>query len=350
MLGVDLATLEAVFLVAMGGWLIVLGGAFLLSQRTVDRVSAVLLALAGVYAILWQEPAMLGMGEALHTAIAQPVFLLLVSGAIFLWIYWLFERHVEQLETARDELGQALTLERTLFDVFSHDLRNPLATAILDLEALARRQPDLADELEPIEEEIERASDVMANGLAYTRLSGHEEDVEVGPLDLVTVVDQAVDHCRRRADAADVELEVQTPDQLSIAGSPLLERAIENVLDNAIKFSPAGGRVLVSVEDGSDRAIVSVVDQGPGVPDEEQGGMFERFSQGDPRDRGAGLGLAIVDQVVELHDGRIEVTDAPGGGTAVRLTFPKQGPPRAQPTPGASPQKASVATPREEVT
>jgi hypothetical protein len=101
---VDLATLEAVLLVAMGGWSIVLTGAFLLDPSTVDRVWAVLIALAGACAIFWRPPTRLGIGEELSVAIVQPVVGFLLAGATFLW---LLERHGEQREAAPEELGLA---------------------------------------------------------------------------------------------------------------------------------------------------------------------------------------------------------------------------------------------------
>lgn len=322
-MGVDLATLEAVFLVGMGGGLIVLGGAFLLGRRTVDRVSAVLLALAGVYAILWQQPALLGVGEALHVAVAQPVFLLLLSGAVFLWTYWLFERHAERLEEAHADLAEALSLERTLVDVLSHDLRNPISAAQLDIQALKRKRPSLAEELAPIEEEIERAADVMTDGLVFSRLSTPTGDLPTELLDLADVVATAVDSGRERAAERDVTIELDGPEHLPIQGSPLLQQAIENLVDNAVKFSPRAGKIEVELEGGADAARITVLDEGPGMPTDDRGELFQRFQQGDDGPLGAGLGLAIVQRLVDLHDGDVEIRGEAEDGTRIEIRLPR---------------------------
>jgi signal transduction histidine kinase len=144
--GVDLAALEAVFATLTGGWLIVLGGAFLLRRR-VDTVSPALLVLAGIYVLLWRGPALDGLdpSEAFHVSIAQPVFLLLLAGAVFPWVYGLFERHADGLERSQAKLAEALSLQHTLVDGLNHDVRNPLAAACTSTgPAPASRTPSAA--------------------------------------------------------------------------------------------------------------------------------------------------------------------------------------------------------------
>lgn len=340
MVGVDLALLESVILVGMGGWLIVLGGAFLMRPRPVDRVSAVLLMLAGVYAILWQEPALFGLGEAIHVAIAQPVFLLFLSGAVFLWTYWLFERHVTKLESTRDELSESLELERTLVDVLSHDLRNPIAAAHLNVQTIAENEPELADELEPIQEDLSRAADVMADGLVYSQLSMGEEVPETEMLDLVELVDEAVDHCLSRAERRAIQLRHEESGPVAAQVSPILERAVENLVDNAIKFSPDGGTVTVRTHADLDDAVVSVTDEGPGMDAEERERFFDRFEHGAEGQTGSGLGLAIVQRLVDLQDGEIDVESRPGEGTTVTIRVPS--PDEDQPTGPANPDPAGT--------
>lgn len=320
-MAVDLATLEAVFLVAMGGWLIVLGGAFLLGQRTVDRVSSLLLVLAGVYAILWQQPALLGVGEAVHVAIAQPVFLLLLSGAIFLWTYWLFERHVERLEVTLSDLEDSLRLERTLVDILGHDLRNPIASAKLGVDSLAREHPSLADELEPVQDDLRKATDAMNNGVVVSRLSSATEETPMEVLDLAEMTREVVEDRQAHATELGVDIQAQVPEDLQVEASPLLRHAIANLLDNALEFSPEGGRVTVSLGVEDEELVLSVVDQGPGIPAEERERLFDRFEKGG-ESTGAGLGLAIVDRLVSLHGGEIEVGERPGSGTRAEMRLP----------------------------
>lgn len=320
---VDLAMLESTFLLAMGAWLMVLGGAFLLSRRTVDRASAVLLVLAGVYAILWQQPALLGVGEAFHVALAQPVFLSLLSGAIFLWTYWLFEQHVDRLERALDTLEESLALEQTLVDVLSHDLRNPIAEAKLDVQKLAREDPDLDDRLAPIETKLSEATDVMENGLVYSRLASHNEPMHREVLDLTDVVTSSVDTHRQRAEAKDVDLAIEGPETLHAEVNPLIGQAVANLVDNAIKFAPEGSAVTVHLAASPDRVRVAVEDEGPGIPPDKRDELLRRFGTETGIEQGSGLGLAIVRRLVHLHGGEIEITESQAGGARVAFSLPR---------------------------
>ncbi len=341
----DLALLESLFLLTMSGWLIVLGGAFLLSQRTVDKVSAVLLMLAGVYAILWQQPTLLGFGEHFHVALAQPVFLLLLSGAVFLWTYWLFERHVQRLEGALDDLEGALSLERTLLDVISHDLRNPLAEAHLDIQQLAQQTPQIEDRVAGIEDRIRQAGEVIENTLVYSRLASQQDAPPRSYQDITDQVERAVRNCRRGAQAAGIQVEVEAPASLIIEASPLLGRAIENLLDNAIKYGPEGSTVAITVEEGPEDITIAVGDEGPGIPPEDRERLLDRFSR-EPRDEdGLGLGLAIVHRLVELHGGALTIGESRMGGALVEVSLPLS--PPCQGTPWGAP-RASAATTRGE--
>lgn len=334
---VDLGLLESVFLLAMGGWLIVLGGAFLLSRRRIDRASALLLVLAGVYAILWQQPTILGFGEAFHVALAQPVFLSLLSGAIFLWTYWLFEQHVERLQQALSGLEDSLSLERTLVDVLSHDLQNPMAAASLDVQQMAREHPEFQERLDRIERKIQRASDVMENGVVYSRLASQSDTPPMTTLDLVEQVEDAVEDARRHAEEKGVQLEIRAPEALPIEASPLIERAVGNLVDNAVEHSPHEGTVAVAVEGGPDSAVISVADEGPGISPEDRERLLERFARNSDDDDGNGLGLAIVRRLVEIHEGRLDIRDSPAGGALIEIEIPRSPPGE----PGSPPTRPS---------
>jgi signal transduction histidine kinase len=106
----------------------------------------------------------------------------------------------------------------------------------------------------------------------------------------------------------------------------ILREAVTNILDNAIKYSPIGGNIVIRVERARDRASIVVADQGPGVPHEHRKRIFDRFFRVDPsRTRGSGgvgLGLAIAKWAVDLHGGQIAVVDRPGGGAEFRIVLP----------------------------
>lgn len=322
---VDFALLESAFLLAMGAWLMVLGGAFLLSQRAVDRASAVLLVLAGTYAILWQQPALLGVGEAFHVALAQPVFLSLLSGAIFLWTYWLFEQHVDRLEEAFDTIEASLALEQTLVDVLSHDLRNPIAEAKLDIQQLARQAPEIDDRLSSVEDNLSRATEVMENGVLYSRLASRKEAMHRERIDLTDVVRSSVAASHDRAEAKDIHFDVEAPETLYADVNPLIEQAVGNLLDNAVKFSPEGSTVAVELTATADTVRFAVSDEGPGIPPAKRERLLQRFETdpGDGQGSGLGLGLAIARRLVHLHGGELVLGGSEAGGARVVLSLPR---------------------------
>lgn len=320
-LGLDLALLEAIAITIMGAWLIVVGGGFVLRSEG-DRASSILLAIAGVYAILWQEPAILGIqpDEFLHVGLAQPVFLFFLSGSIFLWAYWLFQQHVEELEDVTDALESSLTLERTLLDIISHDLRSPLTVARNRLAALTDHGSG-PREAAAIRRSLDRAERIIEDSVLFSELAT-EGQVEFEDLDMRLLAERAVENLRPHAEARDVDVELEAPARVPARVSPIVQHAIENLLDNAIKFTPEGGAVRVVLTVGDDTVAFQVSDQGPGIDPENIEDLFERFERGDcaPAE-GVGLGLSIVRSIVDVHDGKIDV-ETDGHGTTIAVELP----------------------------
>lgn len=160
-------------------------------------------------------------------------------------------------------------------------------------------------------------------------------------LDLVEVLDDIRVRFARRAAQAGVGLHLQHPQQagagpraaaiVAAVDVELFERALANVLDNALKFTPAGGRVTLSVKHGhvpADLVQVIVADTGAGIAAAELPHLFDRLYQARSSvvpatsDEGKGLGLAIVKRIVELHGGTLDVASAPGQGTRVSIALP----------------------------
>ncbi len=327
----------------MGAWLIVLGGAFFFNPET-DRATAVLFAMAGVYAVLWQEPALVGYtaDEFFHVSLAQPVFLFFLSAAIFLWAYWLFQRHVEMLEDTSEELSEALVVEKTLLDILSHDLRNPLTILKNRLAAVANGHASYEEHAEGVEGSLQRAERIIDNSVLYSRLSS-DGSIQTEPLDLTRLTEDALDtvHGASAEDAARVEFDAPGP--IPVEVTPLIQHAIENLVDNALKHSPEDHPVSVRLSTAGGTARIVVEDHGPGLSPEERERLFERFQRGDePHADGAGLGLAIVRRLVDLHDGRLSIEDTPGGGARVVLELPRHQPTQRR---SARPQEPTPATP-----
>ncbi|MFF7708357.1 DUF4118 domain-containing protein [Pseudomonas sp. NPDC007930] len=247
----------------------------------------------------------------------------------------------EQLEAARLH-GETEQLRSALLASVSHDLRTPLTAMRGSIESLqllgAALSPADRDELlESTRLECERLDRYIQNLLDMTRL-GH------GALalarDWVAVADIVASATQRlRAVLAPLRLEAQLAEPLPLlyVHAALIEQALVNVLENAARFSPAGGLVRVSAQVQAGELRLAVSDQGPGIPLEERARVFDLFytaARGDRGGQGTGLGLAICQGMVGAHGGRVEVADGDAGrGTCIALCLPLHPGPAAQGTP-----------------
>jgi two-component system sensor histidine kinase MprB len=234
---------------------------------------------------------------------------------------------VARLATAFNQMLLALSAsrdrQRRLVADASHELRTPLTSLRTNLDLLRQAEGNTAL---PTEARLELLDDVRGQIEELSALVGdlvelaRDEPVTrlVAEVDLAEVVDRAVTRVRRRAQGVsfDVSLEPWTV-QGDANG---LERAVTNLLDNAAKWSPAGGTVTVRLADG----VLVVDDQGPGIDAADRPHVFERFFRSEESRAmpGSGLGLAIVRQVIDRHGGRVDVTEAPGGGARFMLWLP----------------------------
>jgi two-component system, OmpR family, sensor histidine kinase MprB len=205
-----------------------------------------------------------------------------------------------------------------------HELRTPLTSLRTNIEVLMRAKdlagPDREELLADVDAQLKELSTLVGDlvDLAREDERPHAEPMPV-PFDEVVV--RAVERAQRRAMSVHFDVSLE-PGQV-IAQPALLERAVMNVLDNAAKWSPPGGHVNVTLQANSGWHL-TVSDQGPGIAPEDLPHIFERFYRA-PTARsmpGSGLGLAIVKGVVTSHQGTIEVTPAPGGGTRVDIVLP----------------------------
>jgi two-component system sensor histidine kinase MprB len=248
-------------------------------------------------------------------------------------------------DTGNDELGRlarsfnamlgALDASRQqqsqLISDAGHELRTPLTSLRTNIEVLMKMR-DL-----PAEDRDALLSDVDSQLQELTTLVGDlvdlardDERAEAEPeaVPFADLVQRAVDRAQRRALSLHFDVSLQ-PGQVR-AQPALLERAVMNVLDNAGKWSPTGGRVGVTLV-SDDAWHLTVTDEGPGVAPEDLPHVFERFyrAQSARSMPGSGLGLAIVQRVVASHGGTIEVSSPTGGGTRVDIELPIEPEPAA---------------------
>jgi two-component system sensor histidine kinase CpxA len=231
-----------------------------------------------------------------------------------------FDQMAERIQTL-------LAAERRLLLDISHEIRSPLARLGVVVE-LARNTDDIEGSLNRIQKEADRLNELVGQLLQVTRAEGDREKLLHEPVRLDELLETIVDDCAIEAQARSCELLMDRVPQITVAGDPeLLRRAIENIIRNAIRYSPPDAAVDIALSVHGATAQVRVRDRGPGVPPESLGRIFDPFYRVDPdRSRsggGVGLGLAIARRAVELHDGTLRATNA-NPGLIVEIELPRQ--------------------------
>ena len=237
---------------------------------------------------------------------------------------------IEALNRLLARLRESNEMQQRFLANAAHQLRTPLAGLQMHLELLLRR--DLPDE---VRKEITgmhtatvRASHLANQLLALAKAEATAGDaIRTSSVDLYAVADLAAHEWVQRAIARDIDLGFLL-EHANIAGDPvLLSELLDNLLDNALRYTPRGGSVTVRCGPDSGRSFLSVEDTGPGIPPSAHGRVFERFYriQGTPGD-GTGLGLAIVKEVAQRHGASLSIESPDGhSGTRVVVRFPQPG-------------------------
>ena len=229
---------------------------------------------------------------------------------------------LEELQAAASEAGilaAAGDLRTAILSAVSHDLRTPLSGIKASVSSLLQRDVEWTDEarhefLLTIDEESDRLNALVGNLLDMSRLQTGALDVSLLAVGVDEVIPAALASIGARA--ADVVVDVDEAHPRVLADPGLLERALANVIVNALNHSPPGERVRVVAGVAGDAVDVRVVDRGPGVPAEDRGRVFLPFQRlGDSGGGdGVGLGLAVAKGFVEAIGGDVEIEDTPGGG------------------------------------
>ena len=215
----------------------------------------------------------------------------------------------------------------------SHELRTPIAAMRTFNELLidgAAEDPETREEfLRGSRQQLERLDWLAANLLELSKLDSGLVALQVRLEDLRTTVENSVDHAEPMAERKGVQLRTDLPDKpvLQPHDPPRLSQVLGNLIGNAIKFTPKGGTVDVSVEQTEEGAAFTVSDTGVGIDPEELEHVFDRFYRGtrrrEERAGGSGLGLAIARSIVDMHHGRISISSTPDVGTEVVVTLPR---------------------------
>jgi len=237
-----------------------------------------------------------------------------------------------QEHAARTKAEEADRAKEQFLGLISHELRNPLSpilawSRMLKLGTLEPEKHSAA--IDAIERNASAQAQLIEDLLDVSRIVSGKLRLDVRPIDLSKVISAAVDTLRPSADVKQIRLQlVIDPRHGLVLGDPdRLQQVIWNLLSNAIKFTTKGGRVQVALERVNSHLEVSVSDTGQGIDQDALGHVFDRFWQGEQgierRQRGLGLGLAIVRHLVESHGGEVHAySDGPGRGALFTVKLP----------------------------
>ncbi len=240
----------------------------------------------------------------------------------------------QSLRTRTEQLAELLRLREELADMVVHDLRNPLGAVITSLDIFQEinlYQDDFSyDILRSMRRSAERMQGLVDTLLDIARLEQGEQILQRAPLELPPLAIYLLSELQPLAEMQGVTLQhtLNEPLPLVLADARILERVIVNLLDNALKFTPAQGHVYLEAhpDDTGARLRISIVDSGPGIPVAERTRIFEKFTQlpGTLRQRrGVGLGLTFCRMAIEAHGEHIWIEDGPEGlGNRVNFTLP----------------------------
>jgi len=326
-------------------------------EAILDNLADAVLAADGTGEIILANPAGSALLEIASQPLHEAIRRTLALGEPQTTEFTAQARIVELLTTSlRDEKGHVsgavavghdvtayrqLDRLRTNFvsDV-SHELRTPLTAIKGTIETLrdgAADDPTVRDHfLHTVAAETERLIRLTNDLLLLTRADAGRLDLRLAPTDLVASARRAIAQLKDRAHRKQItveveaEVEVEPPNATTsvLADADRIHQVLVNLLDNAVKFTSAGGRVSISFGRAGEQVSCTVADTGPGIPSDEMPHLFERFYRGDRSraraegESGAGLGLTIARAIVEAHGGRTWLKSEPGQGTSVTFTLP----------------------------
>ena len=240
-------------------------------------------------------------------------------------------RRAAQLADQNERLRELDRLKDEFVATASHELRTPLTSISGYLEmsldpAEGGLSPATESHLRIVQRNADRLSVLVEQLLFLARADSHPLEIERQQVDLGEMLTEAAETARPAAAAKDIALVVAPDSHRVLADRPQLLRIVENLVTNAVKFTPDGGRVRLAARREGGTAVLEITDTGVGIPTAEQPELFNRFFRGtsaiEEAIPGSGLGLAISQVIAEAHGSSIEVESVPGTGSTFRLALP----------------------------
>jgi two-component system OmpR family sensor kinase/two-component system sensor histidine kinase QseC len=234
---------------------------------------------------------------------------------------------VGELNRLLERLQQAFSAQRAFISDAAHELRSPLTALRLQMQLLERAQDDAAreDARSRLGGGIERAIHLVEQLLALARSEPQEAPASAETADVSAAAAEAIRDTHDLALSKGIDLGLDAGSVPRISGdSESLRILVRNLVDNAVRYTPAGGSVQVRTLTTPMSVILEVIDNGPGIPNDERERVFDRFyRRAGSQEQGTGLGLAIVKAVADRLGARVALQDAAGGGLNASVSFPK---------------------------
>ncbi|RPE67236.1 two-component system sensor histidine kinase TctE [Pacificibacter maritimus] len=232
---------------------------------------------------------------------------------------------VTSLNTLMGRLDQSLKRSEDFIAEAAHRVRTPLATVRAYAEATLQRvsREENRQALRSMVHAIDESSRAAGQLLDHAMITFRADHIDLQEIDLVEQVREMVRNLSPIADMRDVTFDLKTDSDVSIAGDPiLLQNAMRNIIDNALKYAPNDSVISITVQTGETISI-TFQDQGPGFPATQIGDLTKRFARGSNANGiiGSGLGLTIAQEVATAHGGTLELSNKPEGGACVTFTF-----------------------------
>jgi two-component system OmpR family sensor kinase/two-component system sensor histidine kinase QseC len=233
---------------------------------------------------------------------------------------------VHELNRLLARVDSALSNQRAFIADAAHELRSPLTAVRLQIQLLDRAtNEDAAREARArLGEAVDRAAHMIEQLLTLARSEPRDITGELKPVPLETPATEAISDTHALAQSRHIELELQAEPNVWVRGdAPTLRTLVRNLVDNAVRYTPEGGKVEIRIRSSNGAATLEVLDSGPGIPEADRARAFDRFyRRAAAPEGGSGLGLAIVKAIAERHGARITLDKARLGGLEVVVTFP----------------------------
>lgn len=232
----------------------------------------------------------------------------------------------ETVNYMSEEIARSDRVKNDFISTVSHELRTPL-TAIKGWAETIRDIDDAemtAKGIDVIISESDRLYNIVEDLLDFSKMQNGRMVKRAEPVDAVHELDSAVEVFRDRSKREGINLVYSIPEITApmSADKNLIKQVFANLLDNAFKYTESGGRVAVFAEKADGELVVSIADTGCGISKEDLPHITEKFYKANMSVRGSGIGLAVVDEIIKLHNGRLDIASAQGKGTVVTIFLP----------------------------